>query len=295
MPGRYIREGINTSDRVDALSEGAEIFFRRLLHVVDDHGRYYANPLHLFSGCYPLKVDDYSPDDTALFIKKIVGYIQECLQTELIVVYGGGKYLQVEKFQQQARYKSKFPEPEMEEYDSSLATVKPPLSESLATALPKFSLNDNDNDNKKENKQKKKKWTLEEAKNTPVPESLNTPEFITEWHSWLKHLFEKAKKPTPSALGKQLIKLQGMGVERAIKALDHSTTSNYQGVFEPTGHQVLPTIKEICNFMMEDTSEKFNSVNPTDMPAIAKTFMEYYKDGIPFNTTWQQKLLGWRV
>ncbi len=46
MPNRIIREGILTSEAVNSLSWEAEVFFRRLLSVVDDFGR--LTPVRLF-------------------------------------------------------------------------------------------------------------------------------------------------------------------------------------------------------------------------------------------------------
>jgi hypothetical protein len=54
MPTRIIREGILTSERVDKLSERAELFYRRLMSVADDYGRYFANPANLRVNCYPV-------------------------------------------------------------------------------------------------------------------------------------------------------------------------------------------------------------------------------------------------
>ena len=56
MPNRILRDGILTSERVDMLSSEAEVFYRRLMSVVDDYGRYYANPSILIAHCYPLKI-----------------------------------------------------------------------------------------------------------------------------------------------------------------------------------------------------------------------------------------------
>ena len=44
MPDRIVRQGILTSDRVNQLDWGAECFYRRLMSIVDDYGRYDARP-----------------------------------------------------------------------------------------------------------------------------------------------------------------------------------------------------------------------------------------------------------
>ena len=45
MPNRILRDTILRSERVARLSPTAELFYRRLMSVADDYGRYYANTL----------------------------------------------------------------------------------------------------------------------------------------------------------------------------------------------------------------------------------------------------------
>jgi hypothetical protein len=121
MPVRILREGILTSERVDLLSPAAEVFYRRLMSVVDDFGRYYANPKLLRSACYPLK--------EKLESEQVLQWMNECVSAGLIVAYQheNKDYLQVERFCQQVRAKkSKFPDP--------IAGAKNPLA--VAKQLP---------------------------------------------------------------------------------------------------------------------------------------------------------------
>jgi hypothetical protein len=103
MPSRIIREGILTSEAVNSLSDQAELFYRRLMSVVDDYGRYYSHPGILRAACYPLKVDSVTEND-------VQRMVNECSEAGLIGLYGG-KFLQVARFGQQIRSKSKYPEP----------------------------------------------------------------------------------------------------------------------------------------------------------------------------------------
>ena len=66
-----------------------------------------------------------------------------------------------------------------------------------------------------------------------IPNSLKTERFCKLWDEWLLHLREKRKTPGPTAVRKQLNKLEKMGFERAILALENSMAGNYQGIFEP--------------------------------------------------------------
>lgn len=68
-----------------------------------------------------------------------------------------------------------------------------------------------------------------------IPDSLNTSEFRQAWGYWISHLQQKRKPPTERSTELQIKKLEAMGVARALAAIEHSITSNYQGLFEPNG------------------------------------------------------------
>lgn len=106
MPTRIIRDGILTSERINALSPLAELFYRRLMSVADDHGRYSGNLTQLRAYCYPLKLDSVKEDS----IKK---HLAECVDAGLIVPYTieGKPYILLCDFGQRINGKSKFPEP----------------------------------------------------------------------------------------------------------------------------------------------------------------------------------------
>lgn len=108
MPTRLLRDGILTSERVNALSPGAELFYRRLMSVVDDHGRFFADTRLLTSACYPLTFDRTSPT----IVRQ---WLAECSEghDSLLNVYevDGKRYLEIKDFRQRTRSDSKFPPP----------------------------------------------------------------------------------------------------------------------------------------------------------------------------------------
>lgn len=108
MPNRILRDGILTSEAVNSLSNPAEIFYRRLMSVVDDYGRYFAKPSLVRAACYPLQLERVSDMD-------IVKMLVEVCNTKppLVLAYevAGKQYLQVENFKQQVRTNAKFPSP----------------------------------------------------------------------------------------------------------------------------------------------------------------------------------------
>lgn len=109
MPNRIVRDGANSSERVDALSPEAEVFYRRILNVVDDFGRYDGRISMLIARAFPLKV-------ASIDLAAAERWLWECATGEdpLIVVYqtNGKRYIEVSRFNQQVRAKtSKWPAP----------------------------------------------------------------------------------------------------------------------------------------------------------------------------------------
>jgi hypothetical protein len=106
-----------TSELVNALSMGAENFYRRLMSVVDDYGRIEAHPAILRAKCYPLKLDTITD-------KQVKDWLTECAHhvrhndghndgQRLVTLYtvAGKSYLQINNFQQRTRTPSRCPSP----------------------------------------------------------------------------------------------------------------------------------------------------------------------------------------
>lgn len=106
MPNRIIREGIIHSPVVNVLDAHEEVFYRRLLNVVDDYGRYPAHPAILRAACFPLRLDSIRESDVSRWTDKLSS-------PGLIVLYDarGQRFLQVCNFNQRQRTPSKYPEP----------------------------------------------------------------------------------------------------------------------------------------------------------------------------------------
>lgn len=107
LPNRIIRDSILTSERVASLNWPDEVFYRRLMSIVDDYGRHEASPLLLRSRCYPLQTD-------LVRVADISRSMTACQKAGLIVLYevAGKQYLQIENFGQQRRSASKCPAPD---------------------------------------------------------------------------------------------------------------------------------------------------------------------------------------
>lgn len=96
-----------TSPRMAKLSWAGEVFYRRLMSVVDDYGRFHGHPTLLRAACYPAQIDKVSDAD-------IGKWLGETSEAALVSVYEvcGQRYLELLDFRQQMRAKlSKFPDP----------------------------------------------------------------------------------------------------------------------------------------------------------------------------------------
>ena len=112
MPNRILREGIVDSAAVNSLSEEAEIFYRRLMSIVDDYGRYEAYTAVLRGKLFAMCIERW-PED------RVLRCLNECAETEIssdlvlvsVYVVDNKKYLQINKFGQRMRTESKYPGP----------------------------------------------------------------------------------------------------------------------------------------------------------------------------------------
>lgn len=107
MSDRVLRAGILKSDDVNKLSWAAEVFYRRLMSVADDFGKYEARANILRADLYPLKIDKVT-------IADVGKWLAECATAGLVSCYTveGKEYLQILKFNQRLRIqRSRFPDP----------------------------------------------------------------------------------------------------------------------------------------------------------------------------------------
>jgi hypothetical protein len=106
MPNRILRDGILSSEKLAGLGWAEEVFYRRLMSVADDYGRFHALPKLIRSACYPLLIDRVSDGD-------VTGWLASCASAGLVKVYAaddGKRYIEIANFGQQLRAKSKFPD-----------------------------------------------------------------------------------------------------------------------------------------------------------------------------------------
>ena len=66
-----------------------------------------------------------------------------------------------------------------------------------------------------------------------LPPSINSPAIQDAWRKWLEHLKQLRRTPTIISAEAQIKALESMGPERALKAILHSITANWQSIHEP--------------------------------------------------------------
>jgi hypothetical protein len=111
MPNRVVRSEILDSDKVNKLSWAAEVFYRRLMSIVDDYGLGDGRIPVIRSKLYPLRLDRVSESD-------IIKWIAECESSGLVSLYqvNGNPYLEIVNFGQTVRQKkAKYPFPPREQ------------------------------------------------------------------------------------------------------------------------------------------------------------------------------------
>lgn len=116
MPARLLREGILDSESVCSLKWEEEVFYRRLMSVVDDFGRFDGRPAVLKSRLYPLQTDKVREAD-------ITRWIAACVKAGLIALYSvaGKQYILFGKLGVPRATTSKWPAPPtgLETWDTS--------------------------------------------------------------------------------------------------------------------------------------------------------------------------------
>lgn len=103
MPSRILRDGIVNSERVNKLSAEEEVFYRRLMSKVDDHGLFDARSSVLRTSLYPLRVDLVSESNCEQ-------WLTACINAGLVVLYHvpGKPFLKMLDTRWKARSSPKF-------------------------------------------------------------------------------------------------------------------------------------------------------------------------------------------
>lgn len=225
MPNRYIRDGINSSEKVNQLDFSAEVFYRRLILEVDDFGLYSANLTILRSSLYPLKVDSVREEDVSK-------WLLACEKANLIKTYKveGKPFLVLLNVTDRPRSKAtKWPLPPQ----SIWVFLHPNVStclQMLADAIDSDSVTDSDTvSDRRLNSQKV-------FESLTVPNELLSAEFTEKLVTWVERRMGMGKKPKCGwqvFFQDQIDWLGKYTLPIATEILSNSIRNNWQGLFLP--------------------------------------------------------------
>jgi hypothetical protein len=231
MPDRILRKGIIDSEPVNKLSWGGEVFYRRLMSVADDYGRFDGRVSLLRANLYPVKLNQVSDADVGK-------WLHECCSAGLVSVYQveGKPFVLIKKFDQRLRaMRSKFPPPP-DDVSNSLTDDRSVPPES------RVENRDSETDLESESKQpaiaELPKKVLKEKKIEPdVVLPWDSEQFKTVWTVWKEYRWREKRqkfKTSASELA-QLKHLQELAGEQevvAIKIIEQSIGNTWTGLFQ---------------------------------------------------------------
>ena len=130
MPNRILRASLRQSHRWNKCGFFDQVFYVRLLMLVDDYGRYEAHPQLLANECFPYG----DPSGVPVTCQSIDKSLTVICSSGLARVYevDGSKYIQLNRWKERVRTESKFPNPP----NDSQMTVKCLSSDRQMLASP---------------------------------------------------------------------------------------------------------------------------------------------------------------
>ena len=253
MPNRIVREAILTSERVAALAWPEEVFYRRLMSIVDDYGRCEAHPQLLRSKCYPLQTDQVRAAD-------ITRWMAACQKAGVILCYEVDRkqYLEVLNFGQQQRSASKCPPPPPSASNCYQAPADAHLDVSVSVSVS-------------------------EVDKAPAG-AFVPPEWIPAdtWAAYLKTRAGKKAKNEPHALGLIVKDLEGFRAKGhdPVAVLNNSIKGGWAGVFEPKTAPQDVRAATVPSAGPDPELERIKAHKGAPIPAAVKEKLAALKGGI---------------
>lgn len=229
MPSRVLREGILDSEGVNKLTFPAEVFYRRLMSVVDDFGRFDGRPSILRSRLFALKVDSVREAD-------ISRWIAECEKAGLIALYAVDfkPYILFQKLGSPRAKESRYPAPPAGIEAPAVAGVQPHTS-AHGCIQPPESVTGSGSGSGTRSSPGSGKSPLPPtggADGVAIPPEIDTPDFRRAWADWKADRAARRVKPlTQAGEIRQLKHLATFGPAVAIEATETSLRNQWQGIF----------------------------------------------------------------
>lgn len=279
VPSRLLREGILDSWGVNALTFPAEVFYRRLMSVVDDYGRFDGRPEILRTKLYPLKVNAVREADC-------LRWIAECEKAELIALYAVDRagrprwiaasdlaglsapndkpYIQFHRLGSPRSKESKYPDPPSEgltdcirlqmktdangcervKTDAPYSGSGSGTSSGSGKDPPHPPPGGDDGESPEANPPPKKPKRTREPPNGFDPLSVSLPfdsrEFSDAWRRYCEHRKGKRSPVTKNSATQAMRDFAECGEKASLAAIEESIRCGYTGVF-PHKHTAKPS------------------------------------------------------
>lgn len=133
MPQRFLRPGLTTSKRWNRCDWTTQSLYARLITLVDDYGRYDADPELIRSHAFPFG----DPNGKVLQLTAVARMLRTLADRNLVLLYekDGKEFLQLLRWQERARSASKYPEPTCEQMSTNDSKCLPPSPSPLVIAI----------------------------------------------------------------------------------------------------------------------------------------------------------------
>ncbi len=235
MPQRFLRPGVRSSKRWNRISWFEQTFYIRLITLVDDYGRYEADPELLQNEAFPYG----DPDGKQVKAQTIAVALQTFAHKGLVIIYrekkSGKDYIQLERWNEKARSLSKFPDPAnteecdvLQAYNSNCLQLQAFPSKCYPPKPAPEAISP-----KPAPEAKGAAKAAPVGMQVQIPNSLNTPEFIIAWNKRMEHRRQKKRPMSIMAQEQALKNCAGWGVQKAIAAIETAIANDWQGLFEP--------------------------------------------------------------
>lgn len=212
MPQRFLKPGLIASSKWDSLAWITQSFYIRLITLVDDFGRYEANPNLIRSMAFPLREDIRASQVSALCI--------ELQDAQLAIFYkaNGKEYMQLLNWTEKPRAdSSKYPpfDNTCEQMFATDSKCYPSSSSSSSSSSTK------------------RLFALKELK---IPDDLNQERFVKAWEDWVSFRVKQGGcKDWKDLFERQLKRCQEWGIDKAIQSIEKSRNNHWKGLFETQG------------------------------------------------------------
>lgn len=230
MPNRVIRQGILDSERVNALSFEAEVFYRRLMSVVDDFGRFDGRTSILRTSCYPLKIDTVSE-------KNIADWLSDCSKNNLLRCYKveGKPYIEILNFDQQVRVKrSKYPE-----FQEDCEICYTDANHMHSICMPETKPNQSETETNPNPKQKEGSQARSSSKEKKFVQDFDIDQIdekfrpvIKKWIDYRKGIGKQIFKSSFAGVVDEIKKLSENNAATAMMIVDQSINRSWTGLFK---------------------------------------------------------------